>query len=107
MSSPTKFFRALFSRTSVRPRSPAEWEQARGATTDTVAPAKSEAASVVAEIAPISLTCFVESIDPECIGLSLERLREVREELARLRSIPPLEAYVLCLEKLVAYGAGE
>lgn len=114
MVSFVELFKGVFSRrvglrvgrTVVTPPSIAEWEQVRSAVTNDTVLADGVPEKMLAGMSPLSLTCFVESIDPEDLALSVEHLKKVKEELEQIARISPLEAYVACLEKLTREGVG-
>lgn len=50
----------------------------------------------------LTLTCFVEQIDPAALSLTPTLLNQIQEELGILRQCEPLEAYVSALDRLSA-----
>jgi hypothetical protein len=48
----------------------------------------------------LTLTCFVEQIDPAALSLTPELFTRIQEELSALRQCEPLEAYVAALDRL-------
>jgi hypothetical protein len=104
MGSFAEFLRGLWGCCVVKPPSIAEWEQGRKASTTDLIATDNPPEKLLAGISPLSLTCFAESIDPEDLSLSVERLQVVKRELARIARVTPLEAYVACLEGLRVEG---
>lgn len=56
-------------------------------------------------IHPLSMACFMEGVLPEALPLAANESVAVAVGLEALRKRTALEAYVLCLEHLLAGGA--
>ena len=77
-----------------------DWEQRRVSSHETPTTGVCSAEALVMEVSWIAMACFVETVNPEALALSPERLAHVKGDLDRLAGLPALEVYAACLGRL-------